>query len=217
MTTLRQRIAIDSRYVFAGFPTAVIAFALTIAGISAGLGSLVAVVGLPVLAATAFAARRFADLERSQLPDVLGRPVERPDYPEAPAGSGWFRRVVQPLTIAQTWADLIHAIVAFPFAVASFVIAVVWWTGAIAGLTFPLYGWAIAGIPGFDGGLPAFLGLGDGSAVFILFNTAVGALFALTLMPALRTAALLKAGISQSLLTRPVYGPTRSAVESIYA
>lgn len=213
MTTLRQRLATDTRYALAGFPAATLSFSLVVTGVAAGLGSMVAFVGLPILAATAAAARNFADFERVALPEVLDRPVARPDYPQAPAGADWFRRTMNPLFSAQAGLDLLYAIVAFPFALIAFVVTVVWWAGAIAGLTFPLYGWIIAGIPGMDGGLPALLGLGNGTATLVIFNTALGALFALTLVPVVRTVALFKAGISQALLTRPAY-PAPSTISS---
>ncbi|MDR8408422.1 sensor domain-containing protein [Nonomuraea sp. 3-1Str] len=220
MTTLRHRIASDTRYTLLGLPTALASFALVVTGVAAGLGSAVAVVGLLVLAATALLARNVADSERAALADVLRRPVTRPVYARPPVGAGWWRRTLNPLTSAQTWMDLLYGILALPFAIVSFVVTTVWWAGAIAGLTFPLYGWIIAGIPGFDGGLPQLLGLGSGTTTFVLFNTAVGALFALTLAPAVRGAALFRAVPAQILLGRPVtdgpyeaaaYGPSQPA------
>ncbi|NUW43796.1 sensor domain-containing protein [Nonomuraea rhodomycinica] len=204
MTNLRHRIATDTRYTFMGLPASIASFGLVVAGVAAGLGGAVAVVGLPVLAGTAVLARGFAESERESLADVLRRPVGRPEYAGPPADAGRWRRTLNPLAGPQAWLDLLHAVVALPFAVVAFVITTVWWAGAVAGLTFPLYGWIIAGIPGVDGGLPQLLGLGTGTATFVMFNTAVGALFALTLAPAVRTAALLRAVPAQLLLARPV-------------
>ncbi|WP_219460291.1 sensor domain-containing protein [Nonomuraea rhizosphaerae] len=214
MTSLRHRIATDTRYVLLGLPTAVIAFVLVVTGISAGAGSLVAFVGLPVLAATAAMARNFADVERVLLPEVLGRRLARPRYPQAPDGAGRLRRAVNPLAGGQAWLDLLHAIIAFPVAIAAFVVTATWWAGAIAGLTFPLYGWMIAGIPDFHGGLPELLGLSNDTTTFVVFNTVLGVLFALTLVPVVRGAALIKANLAQALLTRPVYDeyPARTSV-----
>ncbi|WP_053174945.1 sensor domain-containing protein [Nonomuraea sp. SBT364] len=208
MTNLRRRIAVDTRYVLTGFPLAVIGFCLVVTGIAAGVGSAVAFVGLPVLAATALMARRFADVERAALPEVLGRPIARPEYREAPVWAGWFRRTMNPVINGQAPMDLLHAVLSFPIAIASFVFTVVWWAGTLAGLTFPLYGWVLAGIPGFtEGGLPALLGFGTDAATFVTFNTVVGVLFALTLVPVLRGAALVKATLAQAMLTRPAYAP----------
>ncbi|MBB5084944.1 sensor domain-containing protein [Nonomuraea endophytica] len=214
MRTLQHRITTDTRYVLAGFPVTVIAFVLVVAGVAAGLGSAVAFVGLPVLAATAVLARKFADAERTALPGVTGQAFSRPEYPRAPVGAGWFRRAMTPIANGQAFLDLVHAIVALPFAIVSFVLTAVWWAGAIAGLTFPIYGWALAKIPGLDGGLPALLGLGDGDGVFVAFNTAAGLMFALTLPAVVRIAATLKASLAQALLTRPA--PLRQPVRHPY-
>ncbi|MEV6032449.1 sensor domain-containing protein [Nonomuraea sp. NPDC052116] len=206
MRTLQRRLATDTRYTLLGLPLSVASFATTVIGVSAGLGSAVAFVGLPVLAATAAAAKHLADLERVALPDVLGHPVARPAYTPVPEGAGWFRRVMNPLTSGQAMMDLLHGIIALPFALAAFVLSAVWWAGAIAGLTFPIYGWAIARIPGaLENGLPEWLGLAATPTTFVLVTTAVGALFALTLVPVVRMAALLKAGVAQTMLTRAVH------------
>lgn len=212
MRTLQQRLVNDTRYVMVGFPAAVIAFALVVAGVAAGLGTLVVFAGLPILAMTALAARGFADVERAMLPDILGRGLERPEYTRVPEGAGTLRRVLNPLFSGQAWADLLHAILMLPFAIFSFTITVVWWVGAIVGLTFPLYGWVLAKMPAIvDGGLPRLLGFGDDPGLFMVFNTAVGVLFALSLLPVVRLAALSRASISQVLLTRTAYPVRRSS------
>ncbi|MEU7837804.1 MULTISPECIES: sensor domain-containing protein [unclassified Nonomuraea] len=214
MTTLRHRIATDTRYVLLGFPTAVMSFVLVLIGVAAGAGSAVAFVGLPILAAAAAMARNFADVERVLLPDVLGRRVARPRYQQAPSDAGWFRRTMNPLTSGQAALDMLHAVVAFPLAIATFVVTIVWWAGAIAGLTFPLYGWIIAGLPDFHGGLPELLGLGSDTTTFVVFNTVLGVLFALTLVPVVRGAALIKANLAQALLTRPAYDERPATVRA---
>ncbi|MDA0632317.1 sensor domain-containing protein [Nonomuraea sp. MCN248] len=204
MTTLRKRIAIDSRYLLLSLPTALVSFPLVVAGVSAGLGAAVAFVGLPVLAATAGFARSVADAERASLPGVLGHPVARPRYREAPVWAGWFRRMMNPLASGQAVMDLLHVIIAFPLAVAGSVVAAAWWLGTLAGLTFPLYGWIIAGIPGaVETGLPGALGFADSPALFVVWNTVLGLLFAITLPPVLRGAALVRASLAELMLTRP--------------
>ncbi len=79
---LRQ-LGIDTGYMLLGFPLAVASFVVIVAGMSAGLGTLVIVVGLPVLVATVLVARLFADVERLRIPAVLRRPRTRPDLPDA--------------------------------------------------------------------------------------------------------------------------------------
>ncbi|GAA0943792.1 sensor domain-containing protein [Nonomuraea longicatena] len=211
--TLLQRTVADTRYVMTGFMTTVVGFVLVVAGVAAGLGSAAVFVGLPILAMTALLARRLADTERGQLPEVLGRPVGRPEYAEAPIWAGWFRRTMTPLGTGQAVLDILHAIISLPFAIVSFVLTTVWWAGTIAGLTFPLYGWILADTVGVNASLPALLGLSDSPTMFVLFNTGLGLAFAATLMPMVRIAALVRATLAQSLLTRPA----RKEAASVYA
>ncbi|TYB63968.1 hypothetical protein FXF51_23250 [Nonomuraea sp. PA05] len=200
--SLWHRLATDTRYTLLGLPAALLHFAVVVAGVSAGLGAAVVFIGLPILAATAAAARNLADFERVALPGVLGRPVARPPYPPAPAWAGWFRRTMNPLANGQAALDLLYGVIAFPISLAASVVAAVWWTGALAGLTFPLYGWIIAALPGVDQTLPELLGLGGDDTTFVVFNTAIGVVFALTLVPVVRGAALVKASLAQAMLTR---------------
>jgi hypothetical protein len=120
---------------------------------------------------------------------------------------------MNPLAGGQAVLDLLYGILAFPISLAASVVAAVWWIGTLAGLTFPLYGWIIAAIPGVDWSLPELLGLGGGDTMFVVFNTAIGVLFALTLVPVVRGAALVKASLAQAMLTRaPLGAPARVPV-----
>ncbi|MBB5820409.1 signal transduction histidine kinase [Streptosporangium becharense] len=200
MRSLVHRLGADTRYLLLGFPLAVIAFALTVVGFAAGIGTVVVWVGVPVLAMTLMLARGFADVERRMLTEVLDRPVARPRYRPAPEGAGWFRRMANPLTNGQSWLDLLHGIVALPIAAVTFTFTVAWWAGTILGLTSPLYGWFTASIPG-NQGLAHLLGFGDNTAVDVVINTVIGVLFALTLPVVVRSAALLQAGLGRAMLT----------------
>ncbi len=196
-------MGVDTRYALVGFPTAVIAFVLLVTGFSVGMGLVPLFgVGLLVLAATLLVARGFADLERYLLPEVLGRPVVRPRYRTAAPQAGSIRRLLNPLTNGQSWLDLLHGIVVFPFAIVAFVITIVWWSVAVAGLLYPLYGWILQRIPPEDNReLPELLGFPDTLLVNTVFNVAIGLVFALTLPIMLRLVVLLRAGIGRALLT----------------
>ncbi|MET8160475.1 sensor domain-containing protein [Sphaerisporangium sp. NPDC005289] len=200
MGFLLRRLGADTRYTLLGLPMGVVSFAILIAGLSAGGGSIPALVGLPILAVTLLVARGFADVERRMLPEILARPVARPRYPRAPQGAGWVRRMLHPLTSGQSWLDLLHGILVFPIAIATFVVTVVWWAVAVSSVLYPLYGWITGRIPG-NKELPELLGLGDGYLVNSAFYLSVGAVFCLTLPGVIRGSALLRAGIGRALLT----------------
>ncbi|MBG0814612.1 sensor domain-containing protein [Planomonospora sp. ID82291] len=200
MRSLARRLGIDTRYLLLGLPLAVIAFCLLVAGLSVGVSTAILWIGVPILGAALLLARGFADLERRMLPEVLGGSVARPRYRPAPQGAGRFRRMVNPLTSGQSWLDLLHGIVNLPVAIATFCLTVIWWAGAVLGLTYPIYGWVLEAIPDNDG-LPELLGFGDGALVGVVLTTAVGVLFAITLPLVVRGAALVQAGFSRALLT----------------
>ncbi|MFD1543337.1 sensor histidine kinase [Nonomuraea guangzhouensis] len=195
-----RRVLLDTRYTLVGFPTAVIAFVLLIAGMAAGVGTAVVWVGVPLLAGTLMIARGFADAERGWLSDVLKRPPVRPRYKPAPAGAGRFRRLVNPMTSGQSWLDLLHGILNFPLAIVSFVLTVVFWALPIAGLTYPLYGLITSHIPD-NVELPELLGIGRGYWVNSIFYVVLGLIFLLIMPMMTRAAALLRSGLGRALLT----------------
>ena len=200
MRTQLRQVGVDSIYLLIGFPAGIAAFVLLVTGFFLGVGTLVLFVGVFVLMVTLLIARAFADLERRMLPEVLGRPVARPRYRPAPATASRLRRAVNPLTNGQSWLDLVHGILNFPFAILGFVATVVWWSVAVTGLLWPAFGWILYRIPG-NTDLPEILGLGDDLSTQVTFHFVVGLVFAVTLPFVLRFVALLKAGLSRALLT----------------
>ncbi len=200
MQTLIRRLGADTRYVLIGLPASIVGFALAVAGLAAGAGTAVLGVGLFVLAGTLLAARMAATVERNLLPDVLGRPLGAPRYRRAAAGAGPLRSALAPLTCGQSWMDAGYALVRLPVSVASFAVVATWWSAALAGLTYPVYGSVLHQIPG-NTGLPELLGLGGSLAVSIGFHTGLGLLFALTLPVVVRAAAMLNASLAQAFLS----------------
>ncbi|TQS31136.1 sensor histidine kinase [Microbispora sp. KK1-11] len=200
MRRILSRLGGDTVYILVGFPLAIITFCLTVAGLSAGTGLLVVWLGVPVLALTLLIARGMGDVERLRMRAVLGRDVPRPRYPTSPPGAGVFRKTVTPLAGGQPWLDVLHALLAFPVAIVAFCVTVVWWALALAGLTYPLYGWITSNIPG-NTELPELLGLGQGYVINCVFYGAIGVIAAITLYPVVRSCALIKASLGRALLT----------------
>lgn len=196
---LRQ-LGIDSGYVLLGFPIATISFSVLVTALAAGLGTLVIVVGLPLLVATLFLARLFADVERLRFPAVLRRPRSRPVYRAAPPGAGFWKRLITPLTRSQFWLDLLHGIGVFPIAVSTFCIVLSWWAVAIAGTLTVAWDWSIPRGPD-NQSLAQLVGLGDSAIARIAFQTALGVLCLITLPAVVRGCALIQAGFGRMLLT----------------
>ncbi|MGI5490537.1 sensor histidine kinase [Microtetraspora malaysiensis] len=195
-----RRLTADTAYLLTGFPLAVAVFCVLITGISAGLGMAVTLIGIPLLAFTLLGARTFGDIERVRISGVLGKPVSRPRYPEAPADAGWLRRTANPILSGQSWLDALHALLIFPVAIATFVLTILWWTLAVFSLLYPLYGWITSNIPG-NHQLPELLGLGTGYATDSVFYVIVGLVFAITLVPVMRGCAVLQASLGRTLLS----------------
>jgi signal transduction histidine kinase len=193
---IMRQLGIDTAYVLTGFPLGIVAFVILVTGVSLGAGLLITLLGIPVLVATIYVARGFAEVERVRIPAVLGRPRVRAHYKSAP--DGW-RKLVAPLGDGQGWLDVLHGIVRFPVTVAAFCIVFTWWVTALAGLTVALWDWAIPrGEDNTD--LPELLGLGSDAGTRILFYMGVGLLCALTLPLVVRACALAEAWLAYAML-----------------
>jgi signal transduction histidine kinase len=196
----RRQLAIDTGYTLLGFPLAIATFVVVVTGLSIGLGTLVIVVGLPILAATLFLARLFADIERLRIPAVLRLPRTRPIYRASEPGDGVWRRIFTPLAQTQFWLDLVHGIVHFPIAVATFCVVVSWWAAAIGGTLTIAWDWSIPRGPD-NHSLAQLIGLGDSTFARIGLQTAIGLVCLVTLPVVVRGCALVSAGFSRALLT----------------
>ncbi|WP_299956462.1 sensor histidine kinase [uncultured Modestobacter sp.] len=199
-----RQLGVDTGYVLLAFPLSVLAFVLVVTGLSVGTGLVVVWVGVPLLVGTLFTARGFAALERSQLPAVLRRAVPTPGYRTAAPGASALRRSVTPLRDAQCWLDVLHALLRMAVAIPAFVVAVVWWSITLAGLTSATWDGAIpygrAEEPE-NHTLPEILGMADTGTNRVLLYTAIGLLFALTLPAVVRGCALAQAQLGRGLLT----------------
>ncbi|MGC4896578.1 sensor histidine kinase [Micromonospora sp. DT31] len=197
---LLRQLGRDSTYVLVGLPLSIVGFVLAVVGISLTAGLLVTTLGLPVLAVTLYAVRGLADLERLRLAQLLGRPRVRPIYRRPDPHAGFWRRVFTPIRDAQSWLDLLHAILHLVTGVTAFTLLVSWWASALAGTLYVTWDWAIPRGPE-DQDLSQLLGMGDGAGARIALNTAIGVFALLTLPLVARGCARLQAGLANSLLT----------------
>ncbi|MFD0818215.1 sensor histidine kinase [Micromonospora zhanjiangensis] len=197
---MMRQLGADSGYVLLGLPLALVSFVVVVVGLAVGLGLVVTVVGLPIIAGVLYVARGFADLERLRLPAVLRQPRVRPRYLAAQPGATAWRRIFVPITDSQSWLDVAHTVLRLPMAAIAFVITVVWWAGAVCGCLYWAYDWALPHSPG-NGELSGLLGLGDSAGARIGLNSAFGVFFLITLPIVARGCALFQAAAGQALLT----------------
>lgn len=98
------------------------------------------------------------------------------------------------------WLDLVHGIVAFPVALATFVITTVWWAVALGGTGYVLWEWALPRNGADTENLAEQIGLGDGRLPDILLTTGIG-LFALVTLPlVVRACVAEQTGLARALL-----------------
>ncbi|MEV4200308.1 sensor histidine kinase [Micromonospora globbae] len=198
--TVSRQLLLDSGYVLLGFPLALASFVVLVVGTALGVGLVVTVIGLPVLAGTLYAARTFADIERLRLPTVLHQPRVRPRYRATEPGASAWRRILVPIGDPQSWLDLAHGIVKLAVSTATFVVTVSWWAGAIGGLLYWTYDWALPRGEG-DTDAAELLGLGDSTLARVGLYTAAGIFFLITLPIVVRGCALLQARFGRAMLT----------------
>jgi signal transduction histidine kinase len=196
---LLRQLGVDTQYVLLGFPLGLITLVIALTGFFLGLGLAVIWIGVPVMVATLMFSRGFATLERARMRPVLGRPMPHPYYKKR-TGEGFARRMFTPLADAQSWLDLVHAVFRFIPSTLAFCFVVTWWSGALGGLTWLLWGWSIPNGPD-DQDLPDILGLGSGYDTRVIFYLVVGALFAVTLYPVVRGVTLIEALFARGLLS----------------
>ncbi|WP_017568977.1 sensor domain-containing protein [Nocardiopsis halotolerans] len=201
-TRLLHRLLADTRHSLLGLPMALVSFVVCLTGLAAGTGTAVVGVGLFLLVGTLYTARGFAHVERVRLTDLVGRPVVRRPYRSPASGAGPLRRALAPLSCPQSWLDALHAVVYPPVSVVGFALATTWWTGALAGLLHPLWGWSLYTIPGYTG-VGAYVLPESPVLATTVVHMLGGALFALTLPLVVRACAHAQATLGRALLLAP--------------
>ena len=178
------------------FPLALLTFVVTVTGLALGVGLLVLVPGIFVLAATALVARGLGHAQRIRMRTLLGWQAPTPPY-VAPSGTK-VRRFLTPLRDPQSWLDLAWGVVGLVTGTFAFVLAVTWWATALGGLSYWI--WERFVPQGDDVTLASLAGLGDGRGADIALTSVIGAVAALTLPLVVRFAASLDGSVSHLLL-----------------
>ncbi|WP_243745276.1 sensor domain-containing protein [Streptomyces hainanensis] len=194
-----SRFGRELAYLLSGLPVGVVAFTVAVTGFSLGVGGLVAVFGVPVLAGTLAAARGFARGERARVAAVTGRAMPEPSYRE-PRGTGlarWWHALGDP----QAWRDWTHMVVALPVRLLTFSFAITWTLGGLGELCYGLWSWSLPRDGGEEGILDLAFGI-DSTVADIAFNTGVGVLLLATAVPMVRGLTALQAGVARGVLVR---------------
>ncbi|MFF0851901.1 sensor histidine kinase [Streptomyces sp. NPDC003388] len=193
-------------YVLLGLPVAVVLFCWTVTMVSLGAGLLITFLGVPVLAAGLAGCRGFGVLERTRARALLRVEVADPE-PLRTAKPGAFAWMGAVLKSGASWRHLLYALVQFPWAVFSFVVAVTFWTAGWSLLTYPLWFWVFPMYAG-QGGLQLY---GDAHHSVYLDNSfEIGVTALAGLLFTLATPWVVR-GLTtvDGLLVRGLLGPSR--------
>src|SRR5690606_10059594 len=98
-------------------------------------------------------------------------------------------------------------LVTFPVAVVTWSLTIVWWVGALGGLSYPLWRGMLPDGPD-DQNLAELLGI-TSSYGDIALQVGLGAAFAVTLLPVVRGLAGAQSGLSRAVLAPEQVGTTR--------
>ncbi|MGV9345300.1 sensor histidine kinase [Streptomyces spiralis] len=128
-------------YVLLGLPIGIMLFTYAVTMVSLGGGLLVTFLGIPVLAAALAGCRGFGVLERARARGLLGLEVADPEPLRPKTGNGLLAWTGAVLKSGTSWRALLYAVVQFPWAVFSFVVAVTVWSVGWTLLTYPLWFW----------------------------------------------------------------------------
>ena len=187
------RLGRDTAMVLVSFPLAIASFVVLVVGLALAVGLFVTVIGIPIAAGTLAAAAGFADVQRWLLA-VRGTPLPpKPRVVRSGRRRG-LRAMFSLLGCGRRWAEVLHGISALPLAVLTFSVVVAWWGIAINGLAWVFWSRTL---PEDNIGLPELLHL---PIPDLVFNLAVGVLFAVTLVPVVRGCANLHKGWAWALL-----------------
>ncbi|MCX4576801.1 sensor domain-containing protein [Streptomyces sp. NBC_01571] len=152
-------------YVMLGLPLGIAMFTFAVTMFSLGAGLLITFLGVPVLAGGLAGCRGFGALERARARGLLGVEVASPE-PVLVRGQGAMAWMGAILKNGASWRHLLYAVVQFPWAVFSFVVALTFWAYGWAMLTYPLWFWLFP-VYGGQGGLQLY---GDGTHSIYLDN-----------------------------------------------
>jgi signal transduction histidine kinase len=127
-------------YLLLAFPIGVVEFSFLVTGISFGFGTVITLIGIPILIGMVFAWRWLAGGERWLIERLLGVRIAPPYREPAPGAGGW-ERLRAYLVDPATWKDLVFLGLRMPIGILSFGLALAALSVGLGGLFAPAYAW----------------------------------------------------------------------------
>ncbi|NCV86251.1 MAG: sensor histidine kinase [Oxalobacteraceae bacterium] len=164
--------------------------------LSVGIGSLLMIYGVPVLALTVRSGRVIGAIDRRRLQLFADVALEPPAHKQMPSGVfPWLRAA---LSDKVGWKGLAYGVVMLPWSLLTFAVVVVLWALGVGAVTAPLYDWALpSGVMSFDSFTPSGWERVGVLAAFVV----VGAVVLLALPMIVNLLTITQIGLSRSLLS----------------
>lgn len=139
---LWRRVPRELGFLLLGLPIATVGYGVTIGLFSAGVGTLITFfIGLVLLIAALYVSRGFGTLELVRLRWAGQRAIERPEWQDARAKTGFFGWLRAVLGNGHYWLYLLHTmIVDFVVSVFTWTVSLVWVTTALGGISYWFWG-----------------------------------------------------------------------------
>ncbi|HLM19492.1 MAG TPA: sensor domain-containing protein, partial [Acidimicrobiia bacterium] len=124
-------------------------FTIIVTMFSLSIGLMITLIGIPLLVATINIGRAVGVVERARVRALLG--VDLPAFPRRPLSGSFWQRSKQVLGDRAGWRGVAYSLLALPWGIVTFTVAVVVWTVSVAMVGFPI---AASFIPENDDGGP---------------------------------------------------------------
>lgn len=134
-TPFHRRAWAELLYGLIGLPLGVVGFSLSVTFLFAGIGTVVTVIGIFLLAFTVIFSRWLAAMDRSLLNGLLGERIATPRRFRSER-RGLLGRPLARLGDPVGWRGLAFQVVRLPLAVATFGFTVVFWAYTLGGMTY---------------------------------------------------------------------------------
>ncbi len=139
----RSRTWSETLHLLLDLPLGITWFTIVVTGLSLGAGLVVlALIGIVVLVATVFAGRLIGIVERARARVLLGIDVAPPPPAQSRHDEGNWKRIKAMLSDAPGWKGLGYGLILLPLGIVNFTAVVTMWSIALAGTSYPLWGWA---------------------------------------------------------------------------
>ena len=207
----RARTWSETLHLLLDLPLGIAWFTIAVTGLSLGAGLVVlALIGLVVLVATVFAGRLIGIVERARAAALLGVEVLPPAPAESRHEQGNWRRIKSMLLDVPGWKGLGYGVIMLPLGIMNFTIVVTLWSIALAGTSYPLWGWATPQNDWYGHAVHGWVKTGWISGSFV-----IGVLALIAVPHVVRGLAAVDRGLIKGLLGGSPTAELRQRVESL--